>query len=310
MDLVFCGTPQFAVPTLDALHKAGHAIRLVITQPDRPSGRGRHFSASAVKQRALALKLPVAQPEKLKTDPQFRAKLEALKPEAVVVVAYGRIIPPWMLAIPRMGTFNVHASLLPRYRGAAPIQWAIVNGDEVTGITIMQLDEGLDTGPVLLQRETPIASNDTAVTLSARLAHIGAELMIETLERLASGTLIPVPQDHSCATSAPPLKKEDGLIDFSRSASEIARRIRAFQPWPGAYTRFRGGRLEITAARPAKNATSVAAGVVVVQDDQLVVGCSGGTTLEILELHPQGRKRMTARDFVIGYRPQSNEKLG
>lgn len=310
MDIVFCGTPEFAVPTLDVLLKAGHTIRLVVTQPDRPSGRGRHLSLSAVKQRALELKLPFAQPEKLKHDPQFRARLESLKPQAVVVVAYGRIIPPWMLAISPMGNFNVHASLLPKYRGAAPIQWAIANGDKVTGITIMQLDEGLDTGPVLLQREMPVEDDDTTVTLSPRLAHLGAELLVEALEKFAGERLTPHPQDHARATIAPLLKKENGLIDFSHTASEIRNRLRGFQPWPGAYTRFRGNKLEINAARVAHYSLGVPPASMVLQDDQLLVSCGRGTSLEILQLQPEGRKLITAQEFVSGYRPQNNEKLG
>lgn len=310
MDLVFCGTPQFAVPTLDALHHAGHTIQLVVTQPDRPSGRGKYLSVPAVKKRALQLKIPVVQPEKLKHNQPFREQLEVLRPEAIVVVAYGRIIPPWMLALPRMGNFNVHASLLPKYRGAAPIQWAIANGEAVTGITIMQLDEGLDTGPILLQREAHITVTDTAVTLAPRLADLGAELMVETLQKLVKGSVQPAPQDHARATFAPPLRKEDGLIDFSRPATEVHNRLRGFQPWPGAFTKFRGKQLEICVARALQSCGSTAPGAVVLRDEQLLVGCGKNTLLEIQEVLPEGKKRITAREFVGGYRPQENEKLG
>jgi methionyl-tRNA formyltransferase len=310
MDLVFCGTPQFAVPTLDALYKAGHSIRLVVTQPDRPSGRGKHLSAPAVKQRALELKIPVTQPEKIKHNQQFRETLEGLSPQVIVVVAYGRIIPTWMLALPALGNFNVHASLLPKYRGAAPIHWAIANGEPVTGVTVMQLNEGLDTGPILSQQKTPIIENDTAVTLAIRLADIGADLMVKELQKLASGKAKPVPQDDARATLAPPLRKEDGVIDFSRSAAEIHNRLRGFQPWPGAYTQFRGRKLEICAARPAQSSIDTFPGVLALRGEQLLVGCGGNTPLEILEVLPQGKKRITAREFISGYRPQNSEKLG
>jgi methionyl-tRNA formyltransferase len=310
MDLVFCGTPQFAVPTLDALHKAGHSIQLVVTQPDRPGGRGKQLLVSAVKQRALELKITVTQPEKLKHNQQFRQQLEALSPQAIVVVAYGRIIPPWMLALPRIGNFNVHASLLPKYRGAAPIQWAIASGDTVTGVTIMQLDEGLDTGPILSQREVSITNHDTAVTLTARLAELGADMMVEALEKVTSGTAKLVPQDDAAATFAPLLKKEDGLIDFSRSATEIHHRLRGFQPWPGAYTQFRARRLEVCAAQPVRNSAITAPGVVALRDEHLLVGCGKKTVLEILEVLPEGKKRITAREFISGYHPQIGEKLG
>jgi len=215
MKLVFCGTPQFAVPTLEALASAGHEIQLVVTQPDRPSGRGRQLSAPAVKQVAGKLGLPIAQPQTLKNNPEFQEQLKGLAPEAIVVVAYGRIIPPWMLSLPDLGNFNVHASLLPKLRGAAPVQWAIASGETSTGVTIMRLDEGLDTGPILLQRRTPITNDDTALTLAPRLAELGAHLMLQAVPQIAAKTLEAVPQDHSQATLAPLLRKEDGLINFS-----------------------------------------------------------------------------------------------
>jgi methionyl-tRNA formyltransferase len=310
MDIVFCGTPKFAVPALDALHNAGHTIQLVVTQPDRPSGRGNHIAVSAVKQRALQLKIEVSQPEKLKHNQPFREQLEVLRPEAIVVVAYGRIIPSWMLELPRTGNFNLHASLLPRYRGAAPIQWAIANGDAVTGITIMQLDEGLDTGPILLQREVGITETDTAVTLAPRLADLGAELMVEVVQKLVNGSAHPTPQDHARATFAPLLRKDDGLVDFSRPAPDIHNRLRGFQPWPGAFTKFRGKQLEICQARPLQCAATTVPGTVILRDEQLLVGCGKNTLLEIQEVLPAGKKRITAREFVRGYRLLDNEKLG
>src|SRR5437868_4308809 len=249
MDLIFCGTPPFAVPTLDALIAAGHDVQLVVSQPDRPSGRGQQLSVPAVKQRALELKLPVTQPQSIKNNAGFRTQLEKLSPQAIIVVAYGRIIPQWMIDLPPLGNLNAHASLLPKYRGAAPIQWAIANGETVTGVTTMRIDAGLDTGDMLLQAEIPIAPEDTAVTLSPKLAELGATLMVETLQRLEAGKLSPTPQDHAHATLAPVLKKEDGRIDFLRSAQEIHNRLRGFQPWPGAFTSFRGKSLTIVSAR-------------------------------------------------------------
>ena len=231
MNVVFCGTPQFAVPTLKRLAESGFAVHLVVAQPDRPKGRGLELVHSPVKQAALRLGLPVYQPEKVKTNEEMKAKLEEVRPDAVIVVGYGRIIPKWMLDLPKHGNINLHASLLPKYRGAAPIQWAIANGETVTGVTTMRIDEGLDTGDILLQQELPISENDTAETLSPRLAAIGAELMIETLRKLQSGGIDAKKQDNARATLAPILKKEDGRIDFSRSAQEICNRFRGFQPW-------------------------------------------------------------------------------
>src|SRR5512143_336211 len=228
MDVVFCGTAGFAVPTLEALVRAGFRVRLVVTQPDRPSGRGQQPSASPVKQAALALGLPVTQPEKIKNNAEFRQQLELLAPGAIVVVGYGRLIPPWMLQLPALGNVNLHASLLPKYRGAAPIQWAIASGETVTGNTTMLLNEGLDTGDILLQEEMAIAPEDTAVTLGPRLADAGASLTVRTLRELQAGRLRPTPQDHSRATLVPILKKEDGRIDFQRTAREICNRMRGF----------------------------------------------------------------------------------
>jgi len=260
MDLVFCGTPQFAVPTLQRLVTGRFDVKLVATQPDRPSGRGMELSPSPVKRAALELKLPVTQPEKIKDNEAFRSQLESIRPDAIVVVGYGRIIPQWMIDLPRYGNINLHASLLPKYRGAAPIQWAIASGESTTGVTTMRIDAGLDTGDIIEQREEPIRNDDTALTLAARLAHAGAELMITTLAGLSNGTVTPVPQDNSKASLAPILKKEDGLIDFSRTAIEAWSRLRGFQPWPGAFTTFRGRGLHVHEAVPAPEVAVVAAG--------------------------------------------------
>jgi methionyl-tRNA formyltransferase len=308
MNLVFCGTPRFAVPTLEKLVSGGCEVRLVVTQPDKPRGRGLELAPSPVKSRALELGLSVVQPDKIKNNEEFRAQLAAVQPEAIVVVGYGRIIPQWMIDLPPSGNINLHASLLPKYRGAAPIQWAIAMGETVTGVTTMRIDAGLDTGDILQQKELPIAPEDTAETLAPRLAAIGSDLMVETLRGLDAGSLQPHPQDHSRATLAPILKREDGLIDFRRTAAVVVNRLRGFQPWPGAFTSFRARQLHLWAAK-ALPATA-APGEISVEGDRLLVGCGENTALEILEVQPEGKRRMAARDFVHGYRPKPGEKLG
>ncbi len=309
MDLVFCGTPQFAVPTLRALVEAGHSVRLVVTQPDRPVGREQQITAPPVKQTAQQFGIPVVQPEKIKNNLEFRAQLEQIAPRAIVVVGYGRIIPKWMIDLPPLGNINLHGSLLPKYRGAAPVQWAIAMGETVTGVTTMRIDEGLDTGDILLQRETAIAPEEPALTVGPRLAEIGAPLMVETLAGLEAGTINPTPQDNTRASLAPILKKEDGLVDAARPASEIVNRWRGFQPWPGAYTTFRGRNLALHSLN-AMDSSELAPGELRVEHDKLIAGCGGGTAIEILELQPEGKRRMSARDFIHGYRPASGEKLG
>jgi methionyl-tRNA formyltransferase len=308
LDLVFCGTPRFAVPALERLVAAGFRVRLVVTQPDRPRGRGLELVPSPAKQSAIKLNLPISQPESIKTNPAFQSQLTALNPEAIIVVGYGRIIPQWMLDLPRYGNINLHASLLPKYRGAAPIQWAIANGETVTGVTTMRIDAGLDTGDILLQREIAVTSEDTAETLAPALASMGADLLVATLHGLHAGSIQPRPQDDSQASLAPILKKEDGLADFSRPASEIFNRIRAFQPWPGVFTKFRGKNLQILKARPTVD--TVPSGELVASADRLLVGCSPGTSLELLELQLEGKKRTIAHDFIQGYRPKPGEKMG
>jgi methionyl-tRNA formyltransferase len=308
LDLIFCGTPRFAVPTLEKLSAAGHRIHLVVTQPDRPKGRGLELVASPVKQSAVKLNLPITQPDRIKTNDEFRAQLSTVKPDAIIVVGYGRIIPQWMLDLPPLGNINLHASLLPKYRGAAPIQWAIANGETETGNTTMRLDAGLDTGDILLQNHLPISPEDTAVTLAPKLAAIGADLMAETLNGLEQGTIRPSKQDDSKSSLAPILKKEDGQIDFSRTSTEIVNRLRGFQPWPGAYTKFRGKNLQIVKAYPADG--TAAPSELTVIENRLFAGCGHNTSMEILELQLEGKKRTTARDFVHGYRPDPHERLG
>ena len=306
--LVFCGTPAFAVPTLDQLVKAGFPIRLVVTQPDRPKGRGMELAPSPVKQQAMQLGLQVSQPDKIKNNQELQAQLGEIKPDAIVIVGYGRIIPSWMLDLPPLGNLNLHGSLLPKYRGAAPVQWAIACGENVTGVTTMRIDAGLDTGDILLQKEIPIALDDTAETLAPRMAAVGADLMVETIRGLQARAIHPRPQDHAKATLAPILKKEDGLIDFHRSAHEVVNRLRGFQPWPGAYTSFRGKNLQIWLARAVER--SLAEGEITVDSGHLIVGCGAGSALELLEVQVEGKKRMPAADFVHGYRPKPGEKLG
>ena len=307
-DLIFCGTPRFAVPTLERLVAAGHRVQLVVTQPERPKGRGLELVASPVKESAIKLNLPIIQPDRIKSNEEFRSELDRLKPDAIIVVGYGRIIPQWMLDLPKHGNLNLHASLLPKYRGAAPIQWAIAQGETVTGVTTMRIDAGLDTGDILLQKELPISPDDTSETLAPRLAEIGAELMIETLRGLEEATLDPTPQENSQASLAPILKKDDGLIDFSRSAMEIHNRLRGFQPWPGAYTKFRGKNLQVLKAKPAS--LSVPPAELRVEGDRLFVGCGQNTSLELLELQLEGKKRTPAHAFLQGYHPKAGEALG
>jgi methionyl-tRNA formyltransferase len=308
LKLVFCGTPAFAVPTLETLVTTGFSVRLVVTQPDRPKGRGQEVKFSPVKQRALELGLPITQPDKVKNNEEFRRELEATRPEVIVVVGYGRLVPQWMLDLPPLGNINLHASLLPKCRGAAPIQWAIANGEEVTGVTTMRIDAGLDTGDILLQKEVRIDPEDSSEELSPRLAAIGAELMVETLHGLQAGTLHPTPQKHAEASLAPLLTREDGRVDFHRPARQIWNRLRGFQPWPGAYTNFRGRNVHIWRAQPVDQHLPPAE--LKLEGDHVIVGCGEGTALELLELQPEGKKRMSARDFIHGYHPQSGQQLG
>ncbi len=310
MKLIYCGTPQFAVPSLQALVAAGHNVQLVVTQPDRPKGRGMELAASPVKQAAVALGLPIAQPEKIQLNAEFRAQLEAIAPEAIIIVGYGRIVPRWMLDLPAHGNINLHASLLPKYRGAAPIQWAIARGERVTGNTTMRIDEGLDTGDILLQRELAIADDDTSVTLAPRLAGMGAELLVETVAALATGSITARPQNHAEATLAPILTREDGRVDFSRAASETFNRLRGFQPWPAAFTTFRTRQLTLHAIQVAATAPALAPGEIVARDGHFFAGCGNHTAIEILTLQPEGKRRATAIEWINGYQPKSGERLG
>jgi len=319
--LVFCGTPQFAVPSLNALLAAGHDVALTVSQPDRPTGRSQQLTAPAVKLAAQAAGLPITQPEKIRSNAEFRAQLEAIAPEAIVVVAYGRIIPPWMLALPRLGCINLHASLLPKYRGAAPIQWAVAMGDAFTGNTTMLLEEGLDTGPILLQQTHEIAPDQTAVDLFDQLARSGAPLVVETLAGLAAGTIHPQPQNHDFATFAPLLDREDGRMNFAAfAAHELYNRWRGFQPWPGAFTTLGGKKLIVhrmkVAAEPASAESDPAGSVlalpghIIVEDHHLFVRCAEDTWLEFLEIQLEGKKRLSAAEFLHGASLAANARLG
>ena len=316
MLIVFCGTPSFAVPTLEKVLTAGHSVPLVVTQPDRPRGRGMEMAVSPVKDAAIRLGIAVVQPDTIKNNAEFRDQLAAINPDAIIVVGYGRIIPQWMIDLPRLGNLNLHASLLPKYRGAAPIQWAIAKGESVTGVTTMRIDAGLDTGDILMQREISIDLKDTAETLGSELASIGADLMVETLRGLDTGQVRPTPQDHSQATLAPILKKEDGRMDFARNANDLFNRLRGFQPWPGAFTTFKSKTMQVHRAQPLQHAAMLTPGDVVVEGMRLFVGCGKNndrdtdTALELIEIQLEGKRRMTAQEFINGYRPKSGDHLG
>ena len=303
MRIVFCGTPEFAVPSL--LRLSAHpeiSVEAVITQPDRPRGRGQHISNSPVKDAALEAGLHVYQPETIRSD-SSQESLKRIAPDAVVIIAYGQIVPARLLTIPRLGWINVHASLLPRYRGAAPIHWAIANGEILTGLTTMQIDAGMDTGPILLQRELGIGPEETAPELSARMSEAGASLVVDSLLQLDRGEISPVPQDSRNATYAPILKKEDGLIDWTRTAQQIYNRARGFTPWPGAFTMYRGRGCNLW-GRPAQGAAAEGQqpGEIVSSTKGIYVVCGGGTCLQAEFVQLEGRKRISAREFANGAR--------
>jgi methionyl-tRNA formyltransferase len=309
--IIFCGTPAFALPSLRLLlAQPDFQVQGVVTQPDRPRGRGQETASSPVKDAALEAGVAIYQPEKIKSDSAFDYFHRAA-PDVVVIIAYGQIIPSRLIEIPRLGWINLHASLLPKYRGAAPINWAIVNGESRTGLTTMRIDAGLDTGPMLLKYETPIGPDETAPELSARLAEAGAPLMVETLGKLERGEISPTPQDNSQATHAPPLKKEDGRIDWFLPAPKIYNRIRGLQPWPGAFTTFRGKSCQIW-GKPLK---PVAAGgmcgiILPTKEDGLLVICGGATVLRVDHAQLEGRKRVTGPEFANGARILPGERFG
>ena len=309
------GTPESAVPTLRRCVEDGHEVLAVWTQPDRPAGRGNRLKAPPVKEYALSQGLTVLQPSKIKTG-EALSLFTAREFDVAVVVAYGRILPPSFLRAPRRGCLNVHFSLLPKYRGAAPVNWAIVRGERVSGVTTMLIDEGLDTGPVLLQRPTPIGEDETAPRLLERLSHDGAGLLSETLTRLDE--IEARPQQDDEATLAPLLRREDGLVDWALDAFQVERRVRGFQPWPNAHTIYDGRRLVVWRATPAriemddeKNSRSKPPGEVIeARGDELAVACGDATVLRIQELQLEGKQRVSARDFINGTRLRAGERLG
>ncbi|MEZ5352668.1 MAG: methionyl-tRNA formyltransferase [Bryobacteraceae bacterium] len=305
LKLVYLGTPSFAVPPLEALLAAGHEIAAVYTQPDRPKGRGREMAASPVKECALRHGLTVHQPERVRR-PEVAEQLRAFQPDAMAIVGYGQIIPQSIIDIPRLGIVNVHASLLPLYRGAAPIQWSIANGETRTGVTTMRIDAGLDTGDILLQWDTAIGPRETAPELGARLAQAGATLLVQSLDGLDRGAIVPRPQDHACATLAPILKKEDGRVDWTWPAARIDARCRGFQPWPGAYAEFRGQVLQIFECRPAEGRGEP--GVILPDRKRLLVACGDGA-IELEQVQLQGRKRINGEAFRNGQRLLDNDRL-
>ncbi len=309
MKAVFLGTPEFAVPTLEAMVSEGHQIQAVFTQPDRPKGRGQEVACSPVKQAALRLGLSVFQPVKVRL-PEVVEHLRSLAPRVMVVVGYGQIIPQSIIDIPPLGVINVHASLLPKYRGAAPIQWAIANGETVTGVTTMRIDAGLDTGAMLLKAETQIGPDETALDAGPRLAEIGARLLIETLRRLDNGEIEPVAQNDAEASWAPILTREHGLVDWSQPPSVIANKARGFLPWPGAWTWFRGKRVNLWRVKPAEVESPARPGFLFSSGKRLFAACGQGQTLEILELQQEGRKRLPAEAFLNGTRLQHDDILG
>ena len=308
MRVVFMGTPEFAVPSLKALLDAGYGVVGVFTQPDRPVGRGHKLAACPVKKLALERGVPVYQFERLRNE-EGLACLRSLAPDIVVTAAFGQILSQALLDVPKMGTVNVHASLLPAYRGAAPINWCILNGETKTGVTTMLTDAGVDTGAMLLRRETDIGETETAAELSVRLSQLGAELLIETLKGYIAGEIAPTPQDERLASRQPMLKKEMGLIDWTRSAKEIACQARGLDPWPSAYTDYLGGTLKIYRARPVEGEGNPGTVLRSSAKEGLFVACGEGA-LEVLEMQAPGGKRMSARAYLAGKKIEPGTKFG
>ena len=313
MKAVFMGTPDFAVPTLQKMIDMGIEVTAVVTQPDKAKGRGKKVIYSPVKECALAHDLPVYQPVRIRKEPEFIQTLRDMQPDVIVVVAFGQILPKEILDIPRLGCVNVHASLLPKFRGAAPIQWSIIDGEKETGVTIMQMNEGLDTGDILTQKIVPITAEDTGESLFDKLCEAGGQLLLETLPKLENGSITPVKQDESKSSYAKMLTKELGHIDFSGSAVEIERLIRGLNSWPSAYTKYEGKTLKIWKSRVAENREKEQqqkpGTIVRVTDDSIYVQTGEGV-LELLEVQLEGKKRMQVKDFLLGHRPQAGTVLG
>jgi methionyl-tRNA formyltransferase len=311
MRIVFCGTPEFAVPSFRRLLASpDFTIAAVVTQPARPRGRGRAIAAPPVKQAAVEAGLPVHQPESIKSEAAYDL-LSGIHPDAVVIIAYGQIVPRRLLGIARLGWINLHASLLPKYRGAAPIAWAVVNGETRTGLTTMQIDAGMDTGPILLQRDMTIGADETAPELGRRMAEAGALLLIETLQKLDRGEIRPAAQEHSQASYAPRLKKEDGRIDWSGPARRIYDRIRGLAPWPGAFTAFRGQTCHVWGHAADEGGSSLEPpGTLLISGGAVEVICGENSRLALDEIQLEGRRRITAQEFANGFHLRSGERLG
>jgi len=310
MRIVFMGTPEFAVPSLEALLRSDDdQVVGVVTQPDRPKGRGQHLVPPPVKLVAERAGIPILQPLKIRT-PDFLQALSAWQPDVITVAAFGRILHTPILSLPPMGCVNVHGSLLPKYRGAAPVQWAIINGETETGITTMLMDEGMDTGAILLQEKLPITPDDTTGTLAPRLAEMGGRLLVETLAQLKAGTLMPEKQDDGQATMAPILKKEDGLIDWTVRAASLANRVRGLSPWPGAYTFLGGERWNVWDAVSTVGPTTEKPGTIVTVNKQSILVATGDGLLEIREIQTANSKRMSVAQFLTGHHVTVGERLG
>jgi methionyl-tRNA formyltransferase len=310
MRIVFFGSPESAIPSLLKIVEAGHKVDLIITQPDRPSGRGKKLSASPVKRIALEKDIPVFQPQRIRKDPTALDRLSKANPDLNVVVAYGQIIPPSIIYFPKYKSINLHFSLLPKYRGASPVQWAILNGDRTTGLTIFVLNEKMDEGAILTQREISIQPHEKAFELEERLAYEGANLLVDTIQQMA--TITPVEQDHAQATYAPLIRKEDGLIDWRAPATSIDRKMRAFSPWPSVYTSFRGKRLKILDGRVEWTASvsSIKPGEILeVRKEGLSVCCGDGQAYIIDRLQPENRKAMSAHAFSLGVNIKPGESF-
>ena len=309
MRLVFMGTPDFALPSLKALTSSGHTLAAVVTQPDSPQGRGQHLFPPPVKMEAEAAGIKVLQPQKLK-DPAFLDELGRLSPDLIVVVAFGRILRPEVLQLPRLGCMNVHASLLPKYRGAAPIAWAIIKGEKQTGVTTFKMDEGMDTGDIYLQEVVEIAPSDTAESLAIRLSEVGARLLLRTVEGIEAGTLTPTPQDPAQATPAPMLTKEQGEVDWRLPAHQIADLVRGLIPWPGAYTFYGEERWKLWDVMSKDTPTDQKAGAILKVGKDGIEVAAGRGVVEIRELQPANGKRMSAREFVAGHHLEEGVALG
>lgn len=308
MRIVFMGTPEFAVPSLEALLKSDDQVVGIVTQPDRPKGRGQVLTPPPIKLIAQRDGIPFLQPVKIKV-PEFLTALAAWKPDLIAVTAYGRILHRPILTLPPMGCVNVHGSLLPKYRGAAPVQWAVINGEAETGITTMMMDEGMDTGAMLLQESMPIFPEDTAGSLAPRLAVLGGRLLVETIARLKAGTITPLPQNHALVTQAPPLKKEDGLIDWATSATNIVNRVRGLSPWPGAYTYIGGERWMVWRATQSPGNPDVAPGTMIEVTKQSIQVATGDGVVVLREIQPPNSKRLTVAQYLAGHRVSVGQRF-